>query len=186
MLKITSGIYKGKQLISPEKNTTRATKSIVKASLFNTLQFDLPGANFVEVFGGSGSVGLEALSRGAKKSFFIERDKKAYGILIKNTKLIDAQNRKCFLGDSFHTFEKLLSHINSDTYFYFDPPFEFRDNMNDIYEKTVALIQKCPKEYTKMIIVEHNSSVKFEDITGLELLKSKKFGKTTLTYYKID
>lgn len=185
MLKIESGKYKGKKLLSPSKTTTRATKSIVKASLFNSLQFDIVGCDFVEVFGGSGSVGLEALSRGASRAVFIERDKDAFNILRTNINSVDSQHSSCYMGDSFELFDKVLLSINKPTFFYFDPPFEFRETMQDIYDKTLLLMQKCPYKYTKKIIVEHNTTVKFADIAGLELLKTKKFGKTTLTYYEV-
>ncbi|NOR55630.1 MAG: 16S rRNA (guanine(966)-N(2))-methyltransferase RsmD, partial [Sulfurovum sp.] len=62
---ITGGEYKGKKVEIPDIFTTRSSKGILKESLFNTLQFDIMDKNFVEVFSGSGSIGLEALSRGA-------------------------------------------------------------------------------------------------------------------------
>jgi len=61
--KIVAGKFKNKVIKLPSKTTTRSSKSIVLESFFNTLQFDIIDANFVEVFSGSGSVGLEALSR---------------------------------------------------------------------------------------------------------------------------
>ncbi|MBD3797895.1 MAG: RsmD family RNA methyltransferase, partial [Campylobacterales bacterium] len=72
--KIIAGKYKGKVLELPSKTTTRSSKAIVLESFFNTLQFDVIESNFVEVFSGSGSIGLEALSRGAKKIYFMEKD----------------------------------------------------------------------------------------------------------------
>jgi len=69
---IIGGEFKGKFIEIPNISTTRSSKSILKESLFNTLQFDIIDKNFVEVFSGSGSIGLEALSRGAKKCYFIE------------------------------------------------------------------------------------------------------------------
>ena len=64
--KIISGKFKNKVLKLPSKTTTRSSKAIVLESFFNTIQFDIIDATFVEVFSGSGSIGLEALSRGAK------------------------------------------------------------------------------------------------------------------------
>jgi len=65
--KIVAGRFKNKVLKLPSKTTTRSSKAIVLESFFNTVQFDIIDATFVELFSGSGSVGLEALSRGAKK-----------------------------------------------------------------------------------------------------------------------
>src|SRR5690554_5874058 len=86
---INAGKHKGKKLEIPAIDTTRSSKSILRESLFNTLQFDIIDKNFVEVFGGSGSVGLEALSRGAGDAYFIEYNHTAYRILEKNARNID-------------------------------------------------------------------------------------------------
>ena len=88
---ISAGKYKGRKIELPSLSSTRSTKAILKGSVFDTLQFDIVGETFVEVFGGSGSMGLEALSRGAKHAYFIEKNSAAYSILKKNCKLIDAQ-----------------------------------------------------------------------------------------------
>ena len=72
--KIIGGKYKGKKIKLPPLSVTRSSKSILRESLFNTLQQDIAGKNLVEVFAGSGSIGLEAISRGAKKVFFIEKN----------------------------------------------------------------------------------------------------------------
>ena len=81
--RIEGGRYKGRTLQLPSKQTTRSTKSIVKGSLFDTLQNEIVDTIFVEGFGGSGSVGLEAISRGAKHAYFIEKDHDAYSVLKK-------------------------------------------------------------------------------------------------------
>ena len=78
---IIGGKYRGMKIEIPSIHTTRGSKSILKESLFNTLQFDLIDKNFVELFSGSGSVGLEALSRGAGACYFIEYNRDAYRIL---------------------------------------------------------------------------------------------------------
>ena len=70
--KIVMGKFRGKTLKLPSCETTRSSKNIVLESFFNTIQFDIVDATFVEGFSGSGSIGLEALSRGASKVFFME------------------------------------------------------------------------------------------------------------------
>jgi len=73
--RIIAGKYKGKTLELPPLDTTRSSKSILKESFFNVIQYDIIDTIFVEAFGGSGSVGLEALSRGASHIYFSEIDK---------------------------------------------------------------------------------------------------------------
>lgn len=185
--KIISGKYKGKTLLLPSKTSTRSSKSIVLESFFNTLQFEIVDANFVEVFSGSGSVGLEALSRGAKKIFFMEKDRDALAVLKKNIAQTDPRACEVFGGDSFTNINAVVTALlkrQEDAYFYIDPPFSIREGMEDIYDKTIALIASLPQKVVKMIIVEHMSGLLIpERIGDYELIKSKKFGNTTLTYF---
>jgi len=185
--KIISGKFKGKTLNIPSKITTRSSKTIVLESFFNTLQFDIVDANFVEVFSGSGSIGLEALSRGAKKIFFMEKDRDALKILKSNISLTDPSSCEIFAGDSFSNIDEVVSRLRKskeEAYIYIDPPFSVREGMEDIYDKTIALIKALPKECVNMIIIEHMTGLELpDDMNGYSLKKSKKFGNTTLTYY---
>ena len=188
--KIIAGKYKGKTLLLPSKTTTRSSKSIVLESFFNTLQFEIIDANFVEVFSGSGSIGLEALSRGAKKIFFMEKDADAVKTLQKNIAQTDSSACEIFRGDSFsniHFVVSKLKKMNEDAYFYIDPPFSIRDGMEDIYDKTMQLISELPEKYVKMIIIEHMSGLEIPQTLGVfSVIKAKKFGKTTLTYLQSE
>lgn len=184
---ITAGRYKGKKLEIPDIFTTRSSKAILKESLFNTLQFDILDKNFVEVFAGSGSIGLEALSRGAKNAYFIEYNKTAFHYLERNAKHIDPHHSYLFFGDSFETFSTLYDIIKTSkekTYFYFDPPFSSRDGMDDIYTKTFQLIQQIESEVCEMLMIEHLTQLDMPQTIGaFEKKKTKKFGRSTLSYY---
>jgi len=184
---ISAGDHKGKKVEIPDIFTTRSSKGILKESLFNTLQFDIIDKNFVEVFSGSGSIGLEAFSRGAGQAYFMEYNKTAYAFLEANVKRIDASKSHLFYGDSFEKFNTvyaLVKRSNEKTYFYFDPPFSTRDGMDDIYDKTIAIIETIEPEVCEMVIVEHMSSLDMPEIVGkMKLKKRKKFGRSTMTYY---
>lgn len=185
---INAGKHKGKPLEIPAISTTRSSKGILKESLFNTLQFDIIDKNFVEVFGGSGSVGLEALSRGAQDAYFIEYNRTAYGILERNAKAIDPAHAHLFMGNSFEIFPRVYEQVKrsgAKTYFYFDPPFSTRDGMDEVYDKTIALIEMIEPQVCEMVVVEHMSNLELpETIGALSQTKRKKFGRSTLTYYK--
>jgi len=185
--KIVAGKYKGKSLTLPSKDTTRSSKIIVLESFFNTIQFEIIDSVFVEVFSGSGSIGLEALSRGAERVVFMEQDREALKILNANIALTDPSKCEIIRGDSFENIEsviKNLLHVKHKAYFYIDPPFSYREGMDDIYNKMIALISSLPKEIVKLIVIEHMSSLKLEENIGsYTLQKRKKFGKTSLSYY---
>ncbi|KIM03350.1 MAG: methyltransferase [Sulfurovum sp. FS06-10] len=184
---IIAGDFKGKIIEIPNITTTRSSKGILKESLFNTLQFDIIGKNFVEVFSGSGSIGLEALSRGASQCYFIEYNKIAYKVLQDNIKRLDPSRCHHLFGDSFEKFDTVLAMVekgNDKTYFYFDPPFATRDGMDDVYDKTLELIAKIDPSKCAMVIVEHMSQLDMPQTIGeLEQVKRKKFGRSTMTYY---
>ena len=182
--KIIAGKYKNKVLKLPSKTTTRTSKSIVLESFFNTLQFDIMDATFVEVFSGSGSIGLEALSRGAGKILFMERDKEALQILKQNINQTDPSTCRVFAGDSFSNINAVVKSLkDEEAYFYVDPPFSIREGMEDIYDKTMDMISKLPSKNVKLIIIEHMTGLEIPQKLGIYTIKkSKKFGNTSLTY----
>jgi len=188
--RIIAGKYKGKTLHLPSKTTTRSSKAIVLESFFNTLQFEIIDAVFVEVFSGSGSIGLEALSRGAKQVYFMEKDRDALKVLLQNIALTDPDSCEVFAGDSFENITQVLARLRKTkqkAYFYVDPPFSIREGMEDIYDKTMALIAALPVESVRMIIIEHMTGLVIPQNLGpYSIKKSKKFGNTSLTYLTVE
>lgn len=181
---ISSGKLKGKKLLIPSKTTTRSTKSLVKGSFFDTFRYEISSRVFIEMFAGSGVMAAEALSNGALKCYAFEKDRAAFEILKANFKSID-ENLIAINSDSFKGIKTLLNTINSEFIIYFDPPFDIRDGFDDIYEKVCVTIKNLSNYKAFLVVIEHNSDVKFDDLIGeFKLFKSKKFGKTSLTYFK--
>ena len=185
--KIISGKFKGKTLKLPSMTTTRSSKSIVLESFYNTIQFEIIDANFVELFSGSGSIGLEALSRGAKQIFFMERDKAAISVLRENIAQTDPSACSVISGDTFSNINHVVKQLKSreeDAYFYIDPPFSIREGHENIYLNMINLIENLPVEVVKLIIIEHMTGLELSETIGSFVCsKSKKFGKTSLSYY---
>ena len=188
--KIIMGKFKGKTLKLPSSETTRSSKSIVLESFFNTIQFEIVDAYFVEVFSGSGSIGLEALSRGASDIIFMEKDREALKVLKQNIHQTQPNACTVLAGNSFSNINavvKILKQKNEEAYFYIDPPFSIREGMEDIYEKMLKLIASLPREVVKMIIIEHMTGLDLPEIIGnYRIIKSKKFGNTSLTYLNTE
>ncbi len=185
--KIISGKFRGTTLKLPSKNSTRSSKTIVLESFFNTVQFEIIDATFVEVFSGSGSIGLEALSRGASSLIFMEKDRDALKILKKNISLTDPSLCTVYAGDSFTNIKSVIKTLvknDEEAYFYIDPPFSIREGMEDIYDKMIHLIASLPRDNVKLILIEHMTGLELpENIKDFSKMKSKKFGNTTLTYF---
>ena len=183
-ININSGKYKGKRISLPNIETTRPSKSIVRNSIFDTLQSEMVNLPFIELFAGSGSVGFEAISRGASKVLFLEMNQTAIQTLKKNMRNFPNENIQIISGDTFSNLKTLLSKIDKKAIFYIDPPFSIREGMENIYKTTYKFIEKIDKDLVQKIIFEHISDeVVPEKIGDFTLLKSRKFGKTTISYY---
>ncbi len=185
---IIGGKYRGKKIALPSKSVTRSSKSRLKESVFNTLQFDIVDRNFIEMFGGSGSVGLEAVSRGAKKAWFIERDRDSFKTLRANCAAIDPAGCDIREGDAFEILPQILNELKKSgekTYLYIDPPFSIREGESDIYKKVIETIADIDPEQIIFIIVEHMTKEDMPQKIGpFEKTKEKKFGKSSLSYYR--
>jgi 16S rRNA (guanine(966)-N(2))-methyltransferase RsmD len=187
--KIIAGKYKGKKLILPDLDITRSSKSILKESFFNVLQFDIIDTIFIEAFGGSGSIGLEAISRGAKETYFCEINKDSYKTLVHNCNEIDSNSCTTIFGDTFDKFPYLIQSLinkKEDIIVYIDPPFDFRDGMDKIYEKTYNLVKNIKNDNVLLVVFEHMTGLDLPDTLGkFNKYKTKKFGKSSLTYYNV-
>lgn len=177
VLRVQSGFLKGKILENPSKDTTRATKSIVKSCVFNVLRDDLREYVFIEAFGGSASMAIEAISNYAKKAFAIEIDKLAYKSALKNTKDL---NIEVLNDDTFKALPNIITKLqNEKTILYLDPPFDIRDGFSDVYLKIKNLYENLDCD---IVIIEHSSKVEFVSLK-YTLFKVKKFGNTTLSFF---
>ena len=186
--KIIAGKYKGKILELPSLDVTRSSKAMLKESLFNVLQFDIIDKIFIESFAGSGSIGLEAISRDAKRAYFIELDKNSYQILLKNCKSIDMEKCQTIQGNTFVQTPLILDFLKNskdEIVLYVDPPFDYRDGMEDVYRKSFSMIENIESDNIFLIVVEHVSTLEIPITLGkFSLDKTRKFGKSALSYYK--
>lgn len=186
--KVIAGKFKNRIIELPSLDTTRSSKSILRESLFNRLQFEIVDSNFIELFAGSGSIGIEALSRGAKWAYFFEKSESSFRVLKSNLKNLEIDSATAILGDSFERIYEiidLLESKNEKTYLYIDPPFSIRNGMEDIYQRCFELVSNLNIDTLEEVIFEHMSSFNMPDNlkNGLILTKQKKFGKSSLSYY---
>jgi 16S rRNA (guanine(966)-N(2))-methyltransferase RsmD len=186
---VIAGKYKGKKLELPSLDVTRSSKSRLKESFFNVLQFDIIDKIFIEAFAGSGSIGLEAISRDAKRAYFVEMDKNSYKILTQNCKTIDIDSCQTMLGDTFVQLPHIIRSLKNsaeELVVYIDPPFDYRDGMEDVYEKAFDIVRAIENDNIFLICFEHVTSLDIPKTLGKFVqTKQKKFGKSTLSYYTL-
>lgn len=168
-MNITGGKFKGRKISAPDERITRPTLSKIRMGVFNSLYSKFGEFNnltFLDVFGGSGIMGLEALSRGFLAVTVIEQNKKSGIILKKNYEQLGLKP-EIIIGNALNILPKLDKKY---TVAYVDPPYQ-----SGIYEDTIKLL----KDKAEVIILEHPSNMEqlFENIT-----KQKKYGDKTITY----
>lgn len=178
-LRVISGSARGKKLITSEGLDVRPTLDRVKESLFNMIAFDIPDATVLDLFSGSGALGIEALSRGAKECFFIDNSPQSISVTKKNlegTHLSDSSF--VFNADSIEFIK------NTDKKFdiiFIDPPYE-----SDLYVKSLSAI-KDRKILTDdgFMVLEYDIETTPEFSTeGFRVIKEKKYGRVKILIMK--
>jgi len=170
-MNITAGKFKGHKIIAPDEKITRPTLSKVRMSVFNTLQalMDFEGASFLDMFAGSGIMGLEAISRGFLYAVAIEKHPKVSQIIKNNFKKFKEAPR-LMTGDSLKITQKMSEKFDV---IYIDPPY-----FSGVYEESL----NCVKELAAgIVILEHVTDV---DFTGYEVIKSKEYGGKHITFLR--
>jgi 16S rRNA (guanine966-N2)-methyltransferase len=140
-MRIISGIFKGKKIALPVDKNTRPLRDLVKESIFNLInhskQFDLNifNSEILDLFSGSGSFGLECISRGAKKVIFIENYKPALEILKRNIVTLKSENKSDIIEkDCFKIFEQNIIFSKKFDLIFMDPPYK-EENINFLIDQ---------------------------------------------------
>lgn len=180
-MRVITGKARGVQLKTPEGMQTRPTADRVKEALFSIINFDLPGASVLDLFGGTGQLGIEALSRGAEKAVFVDAGEDACKIIRENlrrTKL-EAQG-KVIRSDYLDYLKRCRERYNI---ILLDPPY------------AEVFLENALKCITEIDILQTGGIIVTERPLGKELLcsfegytrsKDYKYGKTLLTLYRKD
>lgn len=175
-MRIISGNRRGLKLKAPKGLDTRPTEDRVKESVFNIL-----GQNFfddlvLDLFCGSGANGIEFISRGAKKSYFVDKSKEAMDCVKYNLEKAKFLDEAVLIEDHLN---KALRNLDVKfDYIYMDPPFDRRD----LYKRAFKLIRenKLLKPDGKLI-VEYNTDVPLLIGEGFKEIKNKKYGNTSIS-----
>ncbi len=181
-MRIIAGKFKGRRLDFISNEKTRPTADAVKEGLFSKIQFDIPNCSFLDLFAGSGSIGIEALSRGAKEVVFVEKDRKNYQIIQNNINILYKNNEKeesiLMLPCDYISALNQLNHPFD--FVYIDPPYKSK-----FYEPAMNLLREKGLLISKsMVICEHESKTALE-FEGYELLITKRYGIKSLSYFRL-
>lgn len=171
-MKIISGIYKGRNLSGFDIDGTRPTMDRVKESLFAVLQDKVKNSVVLDLFSGSGNLGIEALSEGAREAYLVDKNSKACKIMKDNINRIGVKNVNTYNMDYKKALEYFKNNNIKFDLVFLDPPYN-----TDLIEKSIALITKYDllKE-SAFIVCENNILDRIIYNDNYEKLKEKRYG----------
>lgn len=182
-MKVISGTLKGRNIEGYNIDGTRPTMDRVKESLFGMIQDYIKDSIVLDLFAGSGQLGIEAISNGAKLCYFIDNNNEVIKTLNKNiSNLKIKDNSRIILSD----WKKFLNDLaNSNIKFdliFVDPPYDY-----DVYEKILDKVSSLNLlNKGGLIILEHHNLKLNDKYNNLTLYKQKKYGNKSVNIYKID
>lgn len=172
-MRVIAGSCKSLPLKTVEGIDTRPTTDRIKETLFNMLQTRLPGSIFLDLFSGSGGIGIEALSRGAKKAFFVEQNRKAAACIKENLKFTKLEERAGVLQTDVRGAIGMFQDGLVFDCIFMDPPYD-----RELEKEVLTLLSKssCVNSET-LIIVEASLKTDFSYLEGLGFVieKEKKY-----------
>ena len=178
-MRVISGKARGVNLKTPAGTATRPTADRVKEAVFSIIQFDLPGATVLDLFGGTGQLGIEALSRGAKNAVFVDERDDACKLIRENLKRTKLEGEGRIIRSDYCAFLKSTS--QKFDIIFLDPPYAevfLENSLNlitqiDILQSGGIIVTERPVE--KELLV---------DFTGYNRSKDYKYGNTLITLFR--
>lgn len=172
MMRVIAGTARSLPLKAPAGADTRPTTDRIKETLFNMLQGQVSGSVFVDLFAGSGGIGIEALSRGARHAYFVERDSKAVSCIQDNLSFTGFADRATVLKQDVSGALSLIPEKEVDILF-MDPPYR-QDCERDVFS---ALSGQRYVTQDTLVIVEAGLKKEFDFLKelGFEITKEKRY-----------
>lgn len=176
-MRVITGSARGRRLATlPGEEITRPTSESVKEALFSIIQFEIEGKKVLDLFAGSGQLGIEALSRGAASCTFVEKNAKALKIVEQNVEhCLFSESSSIVLSDAL----AFLSRKNNFDIAFVDPPYN-----GGLIDKVLPLLV-CNMNPDGVIICETLKNEELaQSVSGWIICKQRNYGKTKLTLYR--
>ena len=182
-MRIISGKARGTKLYTLEGENTRPTLDRVKESIFNIIQNEIEGAKILDLFAGSGAIGLEFLSRGSQKAVLCDNSKEAINIIKKNIEKTHMEQQVQILNANFEDCIEKLKNEQFDI-IYLDPPYA----TNYIYKAIEKITKLGIAKEQSMIIIETDDEQRIEkeiENTETKIVDKRKYGRATIIFLKL-
>lgn len=191
-MRIIAGTHKNRPIIAPKSNNTRPTSGRLRETLFNICQGDIADARVLDLFAGSGAMGLEALSRGAKFCTFIDNSKESVHCIRQNVEAMNFKEAsKIIYGDVFSALKKMSALGAQFDIIYVDPPYEKKDVFEEgsLYysEKILQVMDEtsllCSGGFLFIEDVDHLALAQ-DVLKSLSLISSRRVGRACLKQFR--
>lgn len=177
-IQISSGLYRGRKLCVPKKNV-RPSSLKCRQALFNICQNKIENSFFLDLFAGSGAIGIEALSRMAQKVYFIDNDKESISCIKKNLTSLNLLNKATiFFSDAFDALKKIKDKFDI---IYIDPPYISYEDKSFLDNLLKDILSKKLMNLDCWVFIEIPKNVKVEiSSPSFRLEKIRSYGSTSL------
>ena len=178
MMRIITGSAKGKRLETLEGEATRPTSERIKEAIFSSIQFEVENRHVLDLFAGSGQIGLEALSRGADRATFIDSSREAMEIVKKNAKTTGFDDKCHYLVSDWRNYIRKASGKEKYDLVFIDPPYA----MECCADAAAYLAEREVVIPGALVVLESGTeelSADDERLAGYEIIKSTHYGKKT-------
>jgi len=187
-MRVIAGKYRSRQLKSLDTPNLRPTSDRLRETLFNVLSPNIAGSHFVDLFAGTGAVGIEAISRGAQDVLFVENHAPAAKLIRENLHSLDIRAGATVLAmDATGALEKIQQRQKSQVfaydYIFLDPPYAAAEE----YQRVMKFLSAAPfvSENT-IVIAEHTRKFELaEEFSTLERVRVLKQGDAVLSFYRL-
>ncbi len=181
IMRIISGTAKGRKIIVPKGVDVRPTTDRVREALFGHLGSKIENADILDLFGGSGSLGFEAISRSARHVLFVERSKKVAFNLKQNIETLGFKDKSTvIIADAISFLNRVKNNGHCYDLIFLDPPYR-----TELLNKTLKIISTSKIICSNTVIVaEYPSDLNPQILSPLKIIKTKKYGKTSITTIK--
>ena len=183
-MRVIAGKFRSRLLKGPGMMRVRPTSDRLRETLFNVLGPSIADSYFVDLFAGTGAVGIEAISRGARDVFFVESYAKAAKLIRDNLASLEIQtDAEVIEADAVRGLEKLASRRLLADFIFLDPPYEKADEYSNVLEFLDASHLIAPRG---IVIVEHFSKMELpQHLDRLECTREIEQGDTLLSFYRL-
>jgi 16S rRNA (guanine966-N2)-methyltransferase len=176
MIRIVGGKYRSRNIFTPDVDTTKPTKDMVREGIFSALGSSIIGANVLDLFAGSGALGIESLSRGANKALFIDNNRVAINVIKKNLLLLNENSSEAILNSYQVAMEYFKKSGATFDIVFLDPPYK-----ENIYQEIIDGLILSGVLSTYGIIVCESDKLLEINKNYFEKIKNYSYGKSKVT-----